>query len=133
LPVWATCFRLPQRSQAQARLRLAVGLADRLQAALIGVAGPPYLPVASDNIIDAPAEIDRKFRDAAGPIKTVEWRGHPVWAGILVPQKVRAADLLIVGPDPDPHDLSYSHHPGAIILRAGRPDVPYRRPLSRWL
>jgi len=108
-------------SKAQARIRLAVGLADRFQTALIGIAGPPHLPAASANVTDALAEIERNFRDAARPIRNVEWRGGPIWAGILVPQEARAADLVIVGPAPEPRDLSYSHHPGTIILGAGRP------------
>jgi len=87
-------------AQAQARVRLAVGLADRFQAALIGIAGPPYLPAVSANVTDALAEIERKFRDAARPIRNVEWRGRAIWAGILVPQEARAADLVIVGPPP---------------------------------
>jgi nucleotide-binding universal stress UspA family protein len=108
---------------AQARARLAVDLAGRFQASLIGIAAPPYLPAVAASVTDALAEAERKFRDAAQPIKDVEWRGGAVWASILVPQQARAADLVIVGPAPDPHDLSFSHHPGAIILRAGRPVV----------
>jgi nucleotide-binding universal stress UspA family protein len=108
-------------AQAQARLRLAAGLADRFQAALIGVAGLPNLPPYSANATDALAAIERKFRDAAKPCKDVEWRGGPVWASILIAQEARAADLVVVGPVPDARDLSNAHHPGAIILAAGRP------------
>jgi nucleotide-binding universal stress UspA family protein len=108
-------------AQAQARLRLAAGLADRFQAALIGVAGLPNLPPYSANAMDALAAIERKFRDAAKPCRNVEWRGGPVWASILIAQEARAADLVIVGPVSDARDLSNAHHPGTIIIGAGRP------------
>jgi nucleotide-binding universal stress UspA family protein len=107
--------------QAQARLRLAAGLADRFRAALIGVAGLPYLPAYSADVTNALADIESKFRDAAKPRTDVAWRGGPVWASVLVAQEARAADLVVIGPAPDARDLSNAHHPGAIILGAGRP------------
>jgi nucleotide-binding universal stress UspA family protein len=72
-------------------------------------------------VTDVLSDIEKKFFDAAKTIKGVEWRGGPVWASVLIPQEARAADLVVVGPAPDPSDLSYSHHPGAILLRTGRP------------
>ena len=107
--------------EAQTRLRLAVDLADRFQATLIGIAGPPYLPPFSTDVTEALADIERNFYDAAKPIKNVEWQGRPIWANILIPQEARAADLVVVGPAPDPYDMSHSHHPGAVILGTGRP------------
>jgi nucleotide-binding universal stress UspA family protein len=107
--------------QAQARLRLAAGLADRFRAVLIGIAGLPYLPAYCADVTNALADIERKFRDAAKPRMDVAWRGAPVWASVLVAQEARAADLVVIGPAPDAHDLSNAHHPGAIILGAGRP------------
>jgi nucleotide-binding universal stress UspA family protein len=108
-------------AQSQARLRLAGGLADRFHAALIGIVGLPNLPTNFANATDALANIERKFRDAAKPHKDVEWRGGPVWASTLIAQEARAADLVVAGPIPDARDLSNAHHPGAVILCAGRP------------
>jgi nucleotide-binding universal stress UspA family protein len=107
--------------QAQARLRLAAGLADRVGAALIGIAGLPFLPAYAADVTTALADIEMKFRDAAKPRTDVAWRGGQVWASVLVAQEARAADLVIIGPAPDARDLSNAHHPGAIILGAGRP------------
>jgi nucleotide-binding universal stress UspA family protein len=106
---------------AQARLRLAVDLTDRFHAALIGIAAPPHLPAFPGTVTDILSHIEQEFYVAAKRIKSVEWRGGLVWASILVPQEARAADLVVIGPAPDPRDLSDSHHPGAILLRTGRP------------
>src|SRR5438270_11808934 len=88
---------------AQARVRLAVDLAGRFQAGLIGIAAPPYLPAVDAGVTDTLAGIERKFRHAAAPLKNVEWRGRAGWAGILVPQEACRADVVILGPAPDSH------------------------------
>jgi nucleotide-binding universal stress UspA family protein len=122
--------------QSQGRLRLAVDLAARFQAALIGIAGRSYLPpfLAEDGAKDVKgsdaeqremvailADIGTKFRAGAGQIKDVEWRGAIDDANSLVPLHARAADLVIVGRPADPADRYYTLDPGATILRAGRP------------
>ena len=65
---------------AHARLRVAVELADRFRATLIGIAGPPYLPSSERGMLDALGKIESEFRAGAKHIQTVEWRGQLVWA-----------------------------------------------------
>ncbi len=118
------------------RLRLAVDLAVRFQAALIGVAGRLYLPsfLADDRgaggdkhdaerqeTMDLLADIGTRFRAEAGPLKSVEWRGLLDYVNRLVPQEARAADLVIIGRPEGPADPYYALDPGVTILRAGRP------------
>jgi nucleotide-binding universal stress UspA family protein len=122
--------------QSQGRLRLAVGLAARFHAALIGIAGRSYLPpfLADDGadkiaggdaeqreMVAVLAELEAKFRAGAKPIKDVEWRGTIDDANSLVPLQARAADLVVLGRPADPADRYYTLDPGAAILRAGRP------------
>ncbi|HEY7665328.1 MAG TPA: universal stress protein [Xanthobacteraceae bacterium] len=118
------------------RLRLAADLAMRLQAALIGIAGRPYLPsfLADDIAVAADdsdaeqreltallADIGTKFRAEAERIKHVEWRGAVDDVNRLVAREARAADLVVVGRPADSADLYYSLDPGVTILRCGRP------------
>jgi nucleotide-binding universal stress UspA family protein len=118
------------------RIRLAVDLADRFHALLIGIAGRSYLPpfLAEDSAADAArndgerkemmdvlAGMEKKFLSAAKHVKHVEWRGIPDDANSLVPREARAADLVIIGRKQDAHDLYYSLDPAITILRAGRP------------
>jgi nucleotide-binding universal stress UspA family protein len=142
--------------QAQRRLRLAVDLAARFHAALIGIAGRSYLPPflagdGADNTEGGDAEqremaavladLETKFRAGAGPIKDLEWRGTIDDANSLVPLQARAADLLILGRPADPADRYYTLDPGSTILRAGRPvllvpgdvdSLPARRVVIAW-
>jgi nucleotide-binding universal stress UspA family protein len=106
---------------AQARLRLAVGLADRFNGGLIGIVGPPYLPASANGIADALVELEKDFRARTRQIKHVEWRGRLVWSSVLIPQEARAADLVIIGPAPRPRDFADSQDPGTIVLGTGRP------------
>jgi nucleotide-binding universal stress UspA family protein len=121
---------------AQRRSRLAIGLADRFGAALIGVAGRSYLPTfLADGVAVNVGENDgerqetaaflsdlgQKFRADAEHLGQVEWRGIVDYAASLIPQEARAADLVIVGRKPDPEDLYYALDPGIAIVRAGRP------------
>ena len=114
------------------RVQLALALADRFQAALIGVAGlapRPAFAAAGVVVYHEPTERDRraasarlddmgkKFRDQGQHLKQVEWRT----AFELPSREARAADLVIVGArhtGGNVHDLV---DPGMILLRAGRP------------
>jgi nucleotide-binding universal stress UspA family protein len=122
--------------QSQRRLRLAVGLAARFHAALIGIAGRSYLPPfladdGADKVAGGDAEqremaavladLEAKFRAGAKPLEDVEWRGAIDDANSLLPLQARAADLVILGRPADPADRYYTLDPGAAILRAGRP------------
>ena len=119
------------------RVRLAVDLADRFHALLIGIAGRSYLQpflaegpgrdAESDDgerkeMLHLLAGMEKQFYAAAGrSAKQIEWRGIPDYANNLVPREARAADLVIIGRKQDSKDLYYSLDPGVAILRAGRP------------
>jgi hypothetical protein len=96
------------------RVRLAADLANRFQAALIGIAGwlpsPPF--AIDDSAVDekkATADTDQqkmtdllaglgeKFRAAARHVDHVEWRGMLDYPRTMVPREARAADLLVIG------------------------------------
>jgi nucleotide-binding universal stress UspA family protein len=113
------------------RIELAMGLAERFRATLIGVAGCATWPafMAGDLGLTKSSQYDfqkimarfeqrgKKFR-AQGPwLKQVEWRSMLESPGELLLREARAADLLVIGrrrsgADPDP---------GMVLLRAGRP------------
>jgi nucleotide-binding universal stress UspA family protein len=118
------------------RVQLALVLADRFQAALIGVAGlalRPALAAGGVVVYHEPTEhecrkvnarlddMGRRFRAKGQHLKQVEWRTALEVPYELVSREARAADLIIVGArhtGGNVHDLV---DPGAILLRAGRP------------
>jgi nucleotide-binding universal stress UspA family protein len=118
------------------RVQLAVALADRFQATLIGVAGLALRPAfAAGGIVvyheptqdDCRAvsarldEMGRRFRGKGQHLKQVEWRTALDLPNELVSREARAADLIIVGArhaGGNVHDLV---DPGVILLRTGRP------------
>ena len=116
------------------RLRLAVDMANRFNAALIGVAGRLYLPpsLANGNA-DQPkkneqqqmahvlAEIGNKFRAATEHVAHVEWRGVVGDVSHVVANEARAADLIIIGRGQDLEIPYYTVDPGVAIVRMGRP------------
>ena len=117
-------------------MQLALALADRFQAALIGVAGLALRPAfAAGGVVvycqptehecrAASARLDdmgKKFRVQGQHIKQIEWRAGIELPYELVSRETRAADLIIVGTrhtGRNVHDLA---DPGVILLRAGRP------------
>jgi nucleotide-binding universal stress UspA family protein len=118
------------------RLRLAIDLASRFQAALIGITGRSYLPpfLADGDAVTAErknderqemahilAEIGEKFHAAAKHVTHVEWRGTPDDATNLVANEARVADLIIIGREQGPENPYYALDPGIAIVRAGRP------------
>jgi nucleotide-binding universal stress UspA family protein len=118
------------------RVQLALGLADRFHAALIGVAGlalRPAFAAAGVVVYHEPTrhecrtvsarldDIGRWFRAKGQHLKQVEWRTALEVPYELVSREARAADLIIVGSrhtGGNVHDLV---DPGAVLLRAGRP------------
>lgn len=120
----------------QRRVELALALADRFRAALIGIAGLPLRPVlAAAGVVvygeptahDCNAvtarfdEMGEKFRAQGRHLEQIEWRTALELPSELVSREARAADLVIVGPrhaDGNWHDLV---EPGVVLLRAGRP------------
>jgi nucleotide-binding universal stress UspA family protein len=118
------------------RIQLALALADRFEATLIGVAGLPLRPAfAAGGVVvyHEPTEEDcravsarldemgRRFRGKGQHLKQVEWRTALELPYELVSREARAADLIIVGArhaGGNVHDLV---DPGMILLHAGRP------------
>ena len=152
----ALMVHFDESPSAHRRLRLAVELASRFRAALIGIAGRLYLPsflageIASGDeagnaeqqeTMSLLASIETKFRAGAKQVDKVEWRGSLDYVNKLVPREARAADLVIVGRSAVPADLYYALDPGATILSAGRPVLlvpdaidllPARRAVIAW-
>ncbi len=122
-----------------ARVQLAVGLAGRFDAALIGVsAWAPSPAFSSDGILieSVPEMPDLqvmeellkargdKFRAVAdAAARPVQWRSALDLPTEFVLQEVRAADLMIVGSTLHPvlRDPYRCVDPGTVLLRAGRP------------
>ena len=118
------------------RVQLALALADRFQAALIGVAGLAMQPAfAAGGVVvycqptehecrAASARLDdigKKFREQGQHLKEVEWRTALELPYELVSREARAADLIIVGARHTGGNMQDLADPGVILLRAGRP------------
>jgi nucleotide-binding universal stress UspA family protein len=141
---------------SEPRLQLALGLAERFQSTLIGIAGlaqgPAFVagsiavytePTRQDaeNVSARLVELGKAFAIRCQSLKQFEWRSAPESPSELVVRNARAADLIIVGPrraGARRHDLL---DPGAILLRAGRPVLiapdrinvlPLRRVMVAW-
>jgi nucleotide-binding universal stress UspA family protein len=127
----AVMVQVDLERDCEPRIELAMGLADRFQATLIGVAGCATWPafVAGDigltpsnqydfqKIITRFAQRGEKFRARGHWLKQVEWRSMLDAPGELLLREARAADLLVIGRRRSGDD----HDPGVILLRAGRP------------
>jgi len=136
---------------SERRVELAIGLADRFQAALIGVAGCALWPafMAGDVGLTESNQYDlqkvmkrfeqrgKTFRAQGRSLKQIEWRSAPEATGELLLREVRAADLLVIGRKRSRDDAD----PGVIVLRAGRPvllvpdaiaALPLRRVVVAW-
>jgi nucleotide-binding universal stress UspA family protein len=136
---------------SERRVALAIGLADRFQSALIGVAGCALWPafMAGDVALTKSNQYDlqkvtarfeqrgKKFRAQGRSLKQIEWRGAVEPPGELLLREARAADLLIIGRRHSRDDAD----PGVIVLRAGRPvllvpdtvaTLPLRRVVVAW-
>ena len=118
------------------RVQLALALADRFRATLIGVAGVAPRPRLSGGPVvvyseptegelrDATARFEQmgeKFRVQGQSLERVEWRSALEYADELVCREARAADLVIVGARHTDHGRRDFVDPGVILLRAGRP------------
>src|SRR5215467_13048355 len=114
---------------SELRVELAIGLADRFQAALIGVAGCALWPafmagnagLTKSNQYDfqkVMARFEQKgkaFRAQGRSLKQIEWRSALESPGELLLREARAADLLVIGRRHNGSD----DDPGVIVLRAG--------------
>ena len=116
---------------SEQRVELAIGVADRFQAALIGVAGYALWQafMAGDAGLTESNQYDfqkvmkrfeqrgKTFRAQGRSLKQIEWRSALEPPGELLLREARAADLLIIGRKSSENDAD----PGVIVLRAGRP------------
>jgi nucleotide-binding universal stress UspA family protein len=117
-----------------ARVQTALGLADRFQAALIGVAGlapRPALIAGSVAVLTDPRddeyvragarleELGRTFRAQGRILPQVEWRSALELPVDVIAREARAADLVVVGSRRRRDPLQVD--PGVVLLRAGRP------------
>ena len=136
---------------SERRIELAISLADRFQATLIGVAGCALWPafIAGDVGLTESGQYDlqkvaarfdetgKTFRARGRSLERIEWRSALEPPGELLLREARAADLLIVGRRHSENDAD----PGVIVLRAGRPvllapdtvaALPLRRVVVAW-
>ena len=130
-PLAAVMVHVDLDHDCASRIELAMGLADRFQATLIGVAGCATWPafMAGDIGLTPSNQYDfqkimarfeqrgEQFRTQGRWLKQVEWRSMLDSPGELLLREARAADLLVIGRRRTADD----HDPGAILLRAGRP------------
>jgi nucleotide-binding universal stress UspA family protein len=133
------------------RVQVALALADRFQATLIGVAGCALWPafMAGDVALTESNQYDlqkvtgrfeqrgKTFRAQGRSLTQIEWRSALEPPGELLLREARAADLLIIGRKHSENDAD----PGVIVLRAGRPvllvpdtvaALPLRRVVVAW-
>jgi nucleotide-binding universal stress UspA family protein len=122
------------------RLRLAVDLARRFEARLIGLAvagiAAPMAMSAGGYVAGALIEAERKsvdemlsaaaarFEALAAPLGTAAaWRGLIGMPAPVLAAAARAADLVVVGSDVDPsgHGEGYALAPADVVMQAGRP------------
>jgi nucleotide-binding universal stress UspA family protein len=136
---------------SERRVELAIGLADRFQAALIGVAGCALWSafmagnagLTKSNQYDfqkVMARFEQKgkaFRAQGRSLKQIEWRSALESPGELLLREARAADLLVIGR----RHTGSDDDPGVMVLRAGRPvllvpdaiaALPLRRVVVAW-
>jgi nucleotide-binding universal stress UspA family protein len=136
MPYEAMMVHLDAERDSEQRVQLALDLAHRFQAALIGVAGWALKPafVAGGFVVysepsphdlqQMTGQLDRMgktFLTQGQNLKHVEWRSALDSPSELVLREARAADLVIVGPRHAQPNLRDVVDPGVILLRAGRP------------
>ena len=118
-------------------LQVALSLADRFEAKLIGIAAaieePSYYPgeaafdegslkqLCSD-ITKRMAQAEDRFRSVSSP-RTVEWRSAIARPAEYVSREARAADLLVIGAQRNGlvSDPAGSLDPGDLVMQIGRP------------
>jgi nucleotide-binding universal stress UspA family protein len=121
---------------SEQRVQLALALADRFEASLIGIAGLALRPAFSAGgvvVFAEPSEGDlrqttasldemgKKFLTQGQDLKHVEWRFALKPPSELLIREARAADLVIVGTRHAGDNRNDFFDPGIVLLRAGRP------------
>jgi nucleotide-binding universal stress UspA family protein len=119
---------------SEQRVQLALELAERFEATLIGIGGLALRPAFAGGgiaVYGEPTErelqqmharldhMGKKFCDQGQCLKQVEWRSALELPTDLVSREARAADLVIVGPRHPADGVLVD--PGVILLRTGRP------------
>ena len=132
----AMMVHLDLERDCEQRVQLALALAYRFEAALIGIAGLALRPAFAAGgvaIYREPTEDDcrkvaarfeemgKKFLAQGERLKQIEWRTALELPSELVAREARAADLIIVGPRHKGGNVHDVVEPGVILLRAGRP------------
>jgi nucleotide-binding universal stress UspA family protein len=120
------------------RVGLCAGLADKLNATLIGIAAAAFrspmvveavgLPGAADAEIKATSEKlagkGKWFREIAGAYhRKLEWRPVFDFPATALAQEARSADLVAIGRTAGPGDPYRSLDPGDVLLCVGRPTL----------
>jgi hypothetical protein len=131
MPLAALMVHVDMDRDCEQTVELAIALAERFRAALIGVAGCAVWPafmtgevrLTNANQYDFQKVMARfeqrgkQFCARGRHLKQTEWRSTLESPGELLLREARAADLLIIGRRRGAAD----YDPGAILLRAGRP------------
>lgn len=136
MSVAAIMVHVDVERDCEQRVQFALALADRFQAALIGVAGLPLRPAfAAGGVVvyREPTEGDycaatarfeelgRKFCVQGQALRDVEWRTALELPTELIVREASAADVILVGPTRTGRNVRDLVEPGVILLRAGRP------------
>ncbi|WP_206454349.1 universal stress protein [Aurantimonas marina] len=127
-------------ASSNARLDLAVALAQRFDAALIGAAAATFRPppvdafggvVFVDVVADEREQIAAELRDAearfrshcAGRTLATEWRSAVDMPAEMLAREARSADMIVIGRDLDRQraDVYRTADPGTVMMAAGRP------------
>lgn len=123
-------------SPADGRVRLAAGLANQLDATLIGIAAKAVPPIVVEGLVVEAQLADEEYQDlrdtlareetafrksAEGAKAKPEWRSAVELPTEFVARESRAADLIIVGSEQPSSNLYESLDFGGLILGAGRP------------
>ena len=124
----------------RSRVQLALALAIRFDATLVGTAARALLPLMTlpggspgtatllaaeeDDIRAGLDAAERRFRALAAVTHArIGWRSKIADPAEILALEARTADLVVVGRRPERDDAGWSRHadPGAVLMRAGRP------------
>ena len=124
----------------RSRVQLALALAIRFDATLVGTAARALLPLMTlpggspgtatllaaeeDDIRAGLDAAERRFRALAAVTHArIGWRSKIADPAEILALEARTADLIVVGRRPERDDAGWSRHadPGAVLMRAGRP------------
>jgi nucleotide-binding universal stress UspA family protein len=125
-------------SRPEHRVRIAVSVADKFNATLIGLSALPIPPpvVANGVVTFGPTEVDiaamrAQLADqgnwfcsiAAADHRKLEWRPLLEFPTMALAREARSADLVVIGRKGEPLGTYSSLDPGGAILQMGRPTL----------